>query len=516
MTSKFKSNRPLAFGEEWDPFGVPLFDDPSARALSRVGVVDIGSNSVRMVVFDGAARSPAYFYNEKVMAGLGQGLAETGQLNPEGRRRALSALKRFAILAKGMEIGPLTCVATAAMRDATDGPEFKRQIEHETGLTIHVIDGLEEARFSAQGVLLGWPDAQGLICDIGGNSMELAEVTGGKVGRRVTSQLGPFRLMQVPKKDLAAHIEASVKELARQVGTGHERIYLVGGSWRAIARLDMERRGYPLHVLHEYRMTPEAIAETIDWIGQNDLEALRARTGTSAARMGLVPWAAQVLGALVSQFQPKEIDVSAYGIREGLLYEQMPERLRRRDPLIEACRHSERTQSRMPGFGKRLHAFIAPIFTEAAPEKFRLIRAACLLHDTTWRTHPDWRAEACFDNVTRANMAALSHPERVYLGMALLHRYKNSRAGSPFAHLFELISEADQAEAEVLGKAMRFGAMFALHSPQDAAEIDYSAKKGLLTLSLTPKGEGLFGEVAEARFASLAAALGAKPRVKRP
>jgi exopolyphosphatase/guanosine-5'-triphosphate,3'-diphosphate pyrophosphatase len=100
--------------------------------------------------------------------------------------------------------------------------------------------------------------------------------------------------------------------------------------------------------------------------------------------------------------------------------------------------------------------------------------------------------------------------------MALLHRYKNSRANSPFAHLFELISEADQAEAEVLGKAMRFGAMFALHSPQDAAEIDYSAKKGLLTLSLTPKGEGLFGEVAEARFASLAAALGAKPRVKRP
>ena len=91
-----------ASGEDWGPFGRPLFDDPSARALSRVGVVDVGSNSVRMVVFDGAARSPAYFFNEKVMAGLGGGMAETGRLNPEGRVRALSAIKRFQLLAKNM------------------------------------------------------------------------------------------------------------------------------------------------------------------------------------------------------------------------------------------------------------------------------------------------------------------------------------------------------------------------------------------------------------------------------
>ncbi|MDV7271345.1 Ppx/GppA family phosphatase [Thioclava sp. A2] len=516
MNADHSSSRPLTLGDDWDPFGVPLFDDPSARALSRVGVVDIGSNSVRMVVFDGAARSPAYFYNEKVMAGLGQGLAETGRLSPEGRKRAFAALKRFALLAKGMDIGPLTCVATAAMRDAEDGPEFKRQIEKETGLHIHVIDGIEEARLSAQGVLLGWPEAEGLICDIGGNSMELAEVRGGKVWRRVTSQLGPFRLMQIPKKDQAAHIKATIRELADQVGTDHDRIYLVGGSWRAIARLDMERRNYPLVVLHEYRMMPDTLVETLDWIGANDLDALRSKTGTSSARMSLVPWAAQVLRELVTTFAPKEIDVSAYGIREGMLYEQMPERLRRRDPLIEACRHSERTQSRLPGFGKRLHNFIAPIFANAAPEKFRLIRAACLLHDTTWRTHPDYRAEACFDNVTRANMAALSHPERVYLGVALLHRYKNSRNGSRFSYLFDLLSEDDLNEAEVLGKAMRFGAMFALHSPQEAGELEYSPKKQTLTLTLTQKGAGLFGEVAEARFASLASALKAKPRVKFP
>ncbi|WP_343081217.1 Ppx/GppA family phosphatase [Ostreiculturibacter nitratireducens] len=503
--------------DDGGPFGRPLFEDSSARALSRVGVVDVGSNSVRLVVFDGAARSPAYYYNEKIMCGLGQGLAETGKLNPEGRKRALAALKRFALLAKGMEMAPLSCVATAAVREASDGPEFRKEVERETGLKLHVIDGDEEARLSAQGVLLGWPDAEGLVCDIGGSSMELAEVSGGKVGRRVTSPLGPFRLQQVTggKKGLRKHIKDVLEKLAAEMGTHHKRIYLVGGSWRAIARLDMERRGYPMTVLHEYRMTPQSVLQTISWIGESDLATLRARTGTGAERMALVPLASEVLQGIVRVFRPKEIDVSAYGIREGLLYEQMPEKLRKRDPLIEAARVAEQASARMPGFGKKLYHFLLPLFQDAPPEKLRLVKAACLLHDTTWRAHPDYRAEACFDNVTRANLGALSHPERVFLGLTLLHRYKNSRTGSRLAPLFALLSAKQIQEAEVLGKAMRFGAMFSIRSPSDAGELRYDREKRLLELVLHPKKEALFGEVAEARFASLAASLKVKTKITR-
>lgn len=502
-------------GDEWGPFGRPLFEDPSARALERVGVVDVGSNSVRLVVFDGAARSPAYFYNEKVMAGLGQGLAQTGRLNPQGRIRALDALRRFAALAKGMNLPPLTCVATAAVREAEDGPDFQAEVERETGLRLWVIDGPEEARLSAQGVLLGWPEAEGLVCDIGGNSMELAEVSGGKVGRRMTSPLGPFRLQQVPggKRGVAAYIRATVEALAAEVGTGHERIYLVGGSWRAIARLDMERRNYPMTVLHEYRMGPQSVLQTVNWIAENDTDALRARTGTSAARMELVPLASLVLRQLVLSFHPKEIDVSSYGIREGLLYEQMPERLRMRDPLVEACRYAERTMARMPGFGKKLYAFILPLFRAASEERLRIVKAACLLHDTTWRAHPDYRAEVCFDNATRANLGGLSHSERVFLGLALLHRYKNSRAGSRLEPLFTLLNAHQIQEAEVLGKAMRFGAMFAVKSPEEAGELVWRPKKKVLELRLHARSKALFGEVAQARFKSLADALGAEAKV---
>ena len=502
-------------GEEWGPFGRPLFEHPSARALSRVGVVDVGSNSVRMVVFDGAARSPAYFYNEKIMCGLGKGFVETGRLHPEGRARALAALKRFALLAKGMDIQTLTVVATAATREAEDGPEFQRQVLAETGLKLWVIDGDEEARLSAQGVLLGWPDAKGIVCDMGGSSMELARIGGGKVGKRLTTPLGPFRLQQVdggPKK-LATHIARILKDAQDQLKSEGERIYLVGGSWRVIARMDMERRSYPLTVLHEYRMTERNLLDTLDWVAASDPGVLRARTGTSAERMELVPLAAEVLRQLVTVMRPSEIDISAYGIREGLLYEQMPQMLRERDPLIEAARMAEMTQARIPGFGKKLFDFLTPLFRDATRDRTRLIKAACLLHDTTWRAHPDYRAEACFDNATRANLGGLDHPGRVFLGLALLHRYKNSRAGSRMEPLFRLLTEDEMLEAEVLGKAMRFAAMFAIGDPAQAGRLYWHPRKALLELELTALGHDLFGEVAQARFASLALAMRAQTRV---
>ncbi|WP_226549655.1 Ppx/GppA family phosphatase [Celeribacter naphthalenivorans] len=502
--------------QDWGVFGRPLFLDAEARALSRVGVVDVGSNSVRLVVFDGAARSPAYFYNEKIMCGLGAGLRETGRLNPEGKVRAMSAIRRFQKLAKGMGIPPLTAVATAAVREAEDGPAFREDIERETGLSLWVIDGEEEARLSAQGVLLGWPEADGLVCDIGGSSMELAEVRNGEVGKRVTSPLGPLKLqgLQGGRQGLKDHIAPIMKELAETMGTAHPRIYLVGGSWRAIARIDMERRNYPLHVLHEYRMSSRSVTETIKFIRKSDMDELRSKTGTSSSRMSLVPIASEVLRQLVRTFHPKEICVSSYGIREGMLYEQMPQSVRARDPLIEACRFSEMKDARLPGFGKQLHAFIEPIFKARQYEKMRLIRAACLLHDVTWRAHPDYRAEVCFDNATRANLGGLTHKERIFLGLALLHRYKNSRDNTPFANLIEMLSEKEIRDAEVLGKAMRFGAMFAVDVPTDMAKIAYFPKKKELVLSLRPEAEDLFGEVTNARFQSLANSLGAKTEVR--
>ncbi|MEZ5913877.1 MAG: exopolyphosphatase, partial [Paracoccaceae bacterium] len=200
----------------------------------------------------------------------------------------------------------------------------------------------------------------------------------------------------------------------------------------------------------------------------------------------------------------------------GLLYEQMPPRLRARDPLIEACRSAEATSARHPGMGKKLFNFLSPLFGDANDEQRRLIKAACLLHDVTWRAHPDYRAEVCFDNATRANLGGLDHPGRVFLGLALLHRYKNSRSGTRFEPLFKLLTDEQIQNAEVLGKALRFGAMFSAGNPEKAGALEYLPKKKILRLSLTARGEGLFGEVAEARYSALASALKVEAQVIRP
>ncbi|MFK7941052.1 MAG: Ppx/GppA family phosphatase [Roseovarius sp.] len=501
---------------ESSPFGRPLFNDPSARALSRVGVVDVGSNSVRLVVFDGAARSPAYFYNEKIMCALGAGMSEIGYLNPEGRVRALNAIKRFQILGAGMNTGPLTAVATAAVREAKDGPDFCRDVLEQTGLNIHVIDGREEARLSAQGVLLGWPGSYGLVCDIGGSSMELAAIKGGTVGARVSSDLGPLKLRDIKggRRARKTLIRDTLAQMKAELGDQEDRLFLVGGSWRAIAKIDMLRRGYPLNVLHEYRMTAKAVRETAKFIATNDLDDLRSQSGISSGRISLVPHAAEVLREVVKAFKPHDIAISSYGIREGMLYEQMPQRLRDRDPLIEACRFAEAKDARVPGFGKVLYSFIMPLFKSAKPERQRMIKAACLLHDVSWRAHPDYRAEVCFDNATRANLGGLKHSERVFLGLALLHRYTNNRAGTRFEGMDSLISEKDQHQAEILGKAMRFGAMLWLDENEAPGKLRWFPKKQVLELRLTKGATPLYGEVAEARLQSLASTLEADIMVK--
>ncbi|MEL7344618.1 MAG: Ppx/GppA family phosphatase [Pseudomonadota bacterium] len=504
------------FDDDAGPFGRPLFDDPQARALSRVGVVDVGSNSIRMVVFDGAARSPAYFFNEKVMAGLGAGLSETGLLNPLGKIRAMDAIKRFKRLADGMGIGPLTAVATAAVREAEDGPAFRQEVLRETGLRLFVIDGPEEARLSAQGVLLGWPGSYGLVCDIGGNSMELAELAEGRVGTCVSSQLGPLRLKTTKggRKARRAIIDETLAKLHDDLGEQRDRLFLVGGSWRAFARIDMLRKDYPMAVLHEYRMSRSDIVATTKFIASYDLGELRKAAGLSEARIALVPIASEVLTRLVARFKPHDIAVSSYGIREGMLYEQMPQELRDRDPLIEACQFAEHKDARQPGFGRVLYEFVRPLFARAHPDRLRVMKAACLLHDVSWRAHPDYRHEVCFDNATRANLGGLTHAERVYIGVALLHRYKSSREDTRLSELLKLMPEGHLIEAEILGRAMRFGAMFSGNRGADLGTLDWRPKKRILTLKLAEGSKALMGEVAEARFKALASALEAEPVLK--
>ncbi len=486
---------------------------PSPRdvTIDRFGVIDIGSNSVRFVIFDSAMRSPAYFFNEKVYCGLGGDIETTGALPPEGKARALATLRRFALLTKALAVREVVTVATAAMRDASDGAEFAKQIEDETGLRVRVISGREEGRFAALGVLMGDRRTEGIVVDIGGASMELALVQAGAVRHCTTTPLGPLRLMETGKtgKDLddlaASHINDNLPDGIRP-GLS---MTLVGGGWRAFATLVMKRAKYPLTVLHGYHFTTEQALETCDWLTSGDIPDLTS-FGLSRTRADSAPWTAHVMRALIAQLQPSIIGVSSCGLREGVLYESLTPAMRGDDPLTQTARVMERIGARFPGFGDELNAWITTVLPEI-PARLRL--AASLLADVNWRVHPDYRALACFTTATQSSLVGLTHTERMMLAVALSYRYKDAKNAVEQQEGSTILTEDERRIAEGMGRVIRLGAMLSGATPQLLRRCPLDRNDTHLTLTLPDDLESLGTDTVRRRLSSAASSLGVEARL---
>ncbi len=482
--------------------------------FGRIGVIDIGSNSVRLVVFDGATRSPSYFFNEKVLCGLGKGLRHRNILNREGKKRTLTAIERFMAITKHMQLTDLIGVATAAIRNAEDGKAFVELIRQKTSLNIFIASGEEEARLSANGVLLGYPDANGIACDIGGGSLELADIQDGHVKTCCTGLLGSLFLsdFEGSECELDKLITKSISNLKANFVGSREIIYFVGGSCRAFARIDMLKSSYPLKVLHEYKISAEQMVSTAYWIMNSSVSTLSSMVDTSVERLSLLPLTCRVLIQVIRSFEPKEVYFSSYGLREGILYDQMPETVRNLNPLIEACRYQERSTARFPGFGEDLFKWILPVFEKSSKLELDLYYAACLLHDTSWRAHPDYRAEVCFESVTRANFGGIDHNGRLFLALALMTRYKNTQSEGANKS-FSILSEDMSKRAIILGQVIRLGAMISGNSAKNLYASRLTRTKNIVILAVDRSKKNLIGEPVRKRFFALVKTIGVEGKI---
>jgi exopolyphosphatase/guanosine-5'-triphosphate,3'-diphosphate pyrophosphatase len=483
----------------------------------RIGVVDVGSNSVRMVIFEGGRRCPAMVFNEKIMCGLGAELAATGRLSAEGRARALRALTRFVTLAPGLNVGALAGIATAAVREAADGAEFCRQVTRETGIRLHIASGEDEARLSAQGVLFGDPSAEGLVIDLGGASMEFCPVGGGRTGRGVSVPLGPQRLGSLSggTEGARAIIRAMMAPLAESFAGSAGRLYLVGGSWRALGRVQLHRSGHPLQVLHEHVVAPEDAHLLARWILAASRSDLDAVPGVASDRVPMLPHAALLLEALLEYFRPDELALSGFGLREGVCYEYLPAHIRREDPLMSTCAGHERTRARAPGFGAELADWVFGAVPPQDSAEERLVRATCHLADVSWRAHPDYRDSACIEVVTRVNVSSIGHPGRAFMAAALLARYHGAkdRADAP---LLALLAPDVVARAVRIGALMRLGCTLAGVTPGFLPLCPVTLGDGALRLAPAPEVRPLMGEEVEKRLNQVARAFGAEPAIMAP
>lgn len=490
-----------------NPF--PLVEDTS----SKIAVIDIGSNSVRLVVYDSATRSPGNYFNEKVLCGLGAALETSGKLHPEGRVRAVAALRRFAALTKRMQVPIVDAVATAAVRDASDGPDFVAQVARETGLQIRVLSGEEEAQLSAQGVLLGEPRASGVVADMGGASMEIIRVVDGQIDSGVTTALGPLRVVNFTG-DVKARIRSTLSAANIEGLAAGQPLYLVGGSARAIGAAHMRRVKYPLHVMHEYTVAPAAFMETAQWVSAQNPKSLRDFVDTSADRADVLPHAAMVFQQLIELTTPASIVISTFGLREGVLWSHLPESLRAQDPLLQPCRVLEQRRARCPGFGEELWHWLSPVLTDSDKAERRLIHAACILVDVSWRTHPDYRGKTSFEVITRSNFGGVDHEGRVFIGVALAWRSKDAEDWVALEPASQLLPPERHARAEAVGRGMRLGAMLSGATIGVLPQCPLERRGDKLIMSIGPEVADLAGEMVERRFRAFARALGLTPDLR--
>ena len=478
-------------------------------------MIDIGSNSVRLVVFDGPTRAPSVLFNEKVMAGLGRGVVSNGRLDDKAVASVLQTLSRFRYLASLMGVETPITVATAAVRQATNGNDFLNAIEA-IGLPAELLSGDEEAEAAGFGVISGFENANGIVGDLGGGSLELARVENGRVFERESFPLGVLRLGAIRDAG-ATELGKQVKKMLKAkgwagLGSGLP-FYLVGGSWRSLAKIHMYLARYPLPIVHHYSMPPQAAGSLIRAVKRLDRNLLKEKNIVTSARYPAMADAAALLAVLAGIIKPRSLVVSATGLREGLHYRELSSRERRRDPLIEAARAEGDLQGRFPGHGDLLDRWIAPLFGDEPQKDRRLRLAACLLGDIGWAANPDFRAERGLEVALHGNWLGLDSRGRAMIGQALFSAFGGG-VDRP-AILQKLATAEDLLRAQNWGLAMRLGQRLSggIAGPLEISRVAIKGEK--LVLALSGETELLLGEAVERRHRQLAALMGKTPEISR-
>jgi exopolyphosphatase/guanosine-5'-triphosphate,3'-diphosphate pyrophosphatase len=480
-----------------------------------IAIVDIGSNSVRLVVYEAFSSTPAVVHNEKTICAIGRNMVSSGRLSEDGIRSALEALARYRMIADAHHVEMREAVATAAARDAPNGAEFVRRAEAAWGGPIRILSGEEEAHVAAEGVIAGIPEADGLAADLGGGSLDMVQVKNGVTGAAFTFPFGPLRLIDLAKGDPDKARDIVDKGLGKIDGLARaQTLYAVGGAWRSFSRVDMEESHYPLHVLHYYeipRVRALKLARIVAQMSRKQLDRMRV---VSRRRAEALPYGAVVLERLLLATNIERVVISAYGLREGILHVQLPPEERAKDPLIEFAAAMNGRLSRVPRHAEELFQWMSPLFAQENVEAARIRRAVCLFSDIGWRRHPDDRAFGAFNQVLTAPFAGASHRARALIATAIFYRYSGDEDFPRAFGIYGLLNGEDSALARRIGLAARLG--FAI-SASALGELPHYALRltgGRVVLQVSRRRQPIAGEPVQKRLAALAQTWGSRPETE--
>jgi exopolyphosphatase/guanosine-5'-triphosphate,3'-diphosphate pyrophosphatase len=440
--------------------------------IAPVSVVDIGSNSVRLVVYEGLSRSPTILFNEKVLCGLGKGIALTGKMDEDNVLRALRALHRFKALSDQARASTMYVLATAAAREASNGPDFIHQAETILGRKVRVLSGEEEARFSALGIISGFFSPDGIAGDLGGGSLELIDIKGKEIGKGITLPLGGLRLSEYAAGSLTKAHSFARKHVktARFLAKGEGRtFYAVGGTWRNIAKLHMEIRKYPLHMMQGYELPLEEMLRFLDQVALAKDSKEPAFQAVSKHRRSLLPFGAIAMQEVLMSMKPATVSFSAQGVREGYLYSLLTEHERHSDPLLAAAGELAILRARSPEHARELAEWtgrMMPFFgVTETEEESRYRQAACLLADISWRAHPDYRGLQALNVIAHSSFVGITHAGRAFIALSNYYRYEGLSDDSSTGSLATIATPQLIERAKLLGGLLRVVYLFSASMP---------------------------------------------------
>ena len=503
MTRRPAPHRPL----ELDPARV------TRAERSHYGIIDIGSNSVRLMVYDQLGRAPLPRFNEKSLARLAEGLAETGAIAPDGFRRTVEAARRFRAIAEAMGVAKLDVTATEAIRRATNGKDLVDAIAAEAGLTVRILSGAEEARYAALGVISGFFRPVGAVGDMGGGSLEVTEAIDDRVGDAWTSlPLGalPVEALLAEGYEVAKRRVDDILRAGLKASFARPLFYPVGGGWRALAKAHIELVGAPVKVVHGYGVETQILRAFAKSIVRLPAARLLDMPGVSARRARTLPAAALTLDRVLKRLAPDRVIFSALGLREGLLYSQLDEAERYLDPLVEGAQLIGLPLARVPEFARSLAAWTADLFQNEKPAEQRLRVAVCALSDIAWRDAADLRAEESFRRLLLFPFIGVDHAERVFLAAAVHARYAGRPDAPWLTPAIGLISPAMQRRAQILGRAILLAYRFSGVVPAVLQSAKLLLEPDCVRLEVSPAARAPDSEVVVDRLRFLAAAVGAK------
>ena len=490
-----------------------LRTSPATPSEAPVAVIDIGSNSVRLVVYENGGRAPLPIFNEKVLCGLGRGLDRTGRMPEDGIGMALESLHRFARLCPQMGVLDVQAVATAAVREATNGPEFLEAVRNECGLDVRLLTGDREAEVSAGGVLSAVPGASGVAADLGGASLELTLLDNGNVAERVSLPLGTVRgngEKSIGESRTAIRDQLDGLDWLPQAHG--QSLYLVGGSWRALARIHMDESDYPLHVIHHYALEARDASEFCAMLAGWPRARLESAKGLRADRLESLPFAAVALECLLARSGAERVVFSANGLREGCLYEALTPLEQQMDPLLWLCESAARRMGRGGSGGDLLAGWIAPALEGVVPDKLRL--AACHLSDIGWSEHPDYRAEQVFLRILRMPLTGADHRERIMLGLAVASRHAAITPALKRLGLGQLVDKREKRRAVCIGLAMRLAYTISGGAVSVLEQFQLERKPEELVLTAPEGAHILVGNTVQRRLRALAERLDLDYRIR--